>query len=113
MVYDKANELAADIKASEEYRRYSEAKQRIAPGSTADVLLKEYKKLRLKEQANMVAGEKDEESMQKLIKLGELLQMDPVASEYLIAEFMLSRMLGDVYRILASAVDMDLSMLDD
>ena len=113
MVYDKAHELADMIKASDEYRRYSEAKQAIIPGSTNDALLKEYRKLRLKAQADLVAGEQDTEAMEKLRKLGELLQMDPAASEYLIAEFMLSRMLGDVYRILASAVDFDLSMLDD
>ncbi|MBR0135416.1 MAG: YlbF family regulator [Clostridia bacterium] len=50
--------------------------------------------------------------MEKLQKLGELLQMDKAASEYLIAEYCLSRMVGDVYRILAEAVGFDLSMLE-
>jgi cell fate (sporulation/competence/biofilm development) regulator YlbF (YheA/YmcA/DUF963 family) len=113
MVYDKANELAADIKASEEYKRFCAAKDKIEEGSTTASLLKEYRKLQLRAQAAMVAGEEDAECMEKLQKLGEILQMDKTASEYLISEFMLSRMLGDIYKILADAVDVDLSMLEN
>ncbi|MCR5809735.1 MAG: YlbF family regulator [Clostridiales bacterium] len=112
MVYDKANELAADIKASEEYKRFKLAKERIEEGSTTESLLKEYRKLQLRAQAAMVAGEEDAECLEKLQKLGEILQMDKAASEYLISEFMLSRMLGDIYKILADAVDVDLGMLE-
>lgn len=112
MVYDKANELAADIKASEEYKRFNAAKDRIKEGSTTETLLKEYRKLQLRAQAAMVAGEEDKDCMEQLQKLGEILQMDKDASEFLISEFMLSRMLGDIYKILAEAVDMDLGMLE-
>ena len=113
MVYDKANELAREIKESAEYRRYAAAKENIAEGSTTQALLAEYKKLQLRAQAAYVAGEQDEETFDKLRRMGELLQMDKDASEYLISEFMLSRMLGDIYKILADAAGMDLGALSE
>jgi len=112
MVYDKANELAAEIKASDEYRRFSAAREAVKDDGMTMNLLKEYRRLQLRAQAAIVGGEEDPDTMEKLQKLGELLQMDKAASEYLIAEFMLSRMVGDVYKILADAVGLDLSMLE-
>lgn len=113
MVYDKANELAADIKASQEYKAFADAKERAFKNDTTVSLLKEYHKLQYTAQAAMVAGRQDDESLEKLQKLGELLQMDRDASDFLIAEFQLNRMLGDIYKILADAVDVDLSMLEE
>jgi cell fate (sporulation/competence/biofilm development) regulator YlbF (YheA/YmcA/DUF963 family) len=112
MVYDKANELANEIRASGEYKAYEAAKAKIAPGSSAAALLGEYRKLEYRAQAAMVAGEEDPETLEKLRTLGELLQSDADASEYLIAEFRLSRLVGDVYRMIAKAAGLDVSMLD-
>ena len=113
MVYDKANELAKDIRESQEYKTFSEAKDKAMQNETTVSLLKQYHKLQYEAQAAMVAGRQDEECLQKLQKLGELLQMDRDASAFLIAEYQLNRMLGDIYKILADAVDVDLSMLED
>ena len=55
----------------------------------------------------------DDEALEKLQKIGELLQLNKEASDYLLAEFRLNRMLGDVYKILAEAIDVDLSALED
>ena len=109
MVYDKANELAREIRESAEYKRFSAARENIRDDMTKN-LLKEYKSLQLKAQAAIVGGAEDGELMEKLQKLGELLQMDRAASEYLIAEYMLGRMVGDIYKILADAVELDLGM---
>jgi len=40
------------------------------------------------------------------------LQFDADAAAYLMAEFRLKRMVGDVYKILADAVDIDLGLLE-
>ena len=45
MNYDKAHALAAEIRASEEFKRYKAAKERIEPGSSSEAFLSEYKKL--------------------------------------------------------------------
>jgi|GEM_PF-144716 len=107
MVYDKANELAKDIQASDEYKAFTEAKERVEQNETTIGLLKQYHKLQIEAQAAYVAGKQDDESLQKLQKLGELLQMDKDASAYLIAEYQLNRMLGDIYKILADAIQVN------
>lgn len=112
MNYDKAHALAADIRASGEYIRFKKAKEAAAEDPNTWGLLKEYKRLELKCQAAMVAGEEDPESMDKLKRLLGFLESSGEASEYLLAEFELSRAVGDIYRILADAAGLDISMLD-
>ena len=66
----------------------------------------------MRAQASMMSGEKDEEAMGRLQKIGEILQFNNDAASFLTAEFRLNRMLGDVYKILAEAIDIDLGMLE-
>ena len=112
MVEEKANELAQAIRASEEFRRYARAREAVSGSALTKELLSEYNKLRVKAQADAVSGSEDAGTLERLRKLGELLQMDRDASEYLIAEFMLHRMVGDVYKAIAEAAELDLSMLE-
>lgn len=112
MNYDKAHELAREIRASEEYRRYAAAKERVGDDPNTVGLLKEFKRLQLRAQAAMVSGEQDAESIEKLQKLAAVLQMNPDAEEYIMAELTLSRALGDVYKILAEAAGVDTSLFD-
>ena len=112
MVYDRANELARELGSSEEYRAYKDAKERAFANETTKALLKEYMALRVKAQGAMMSGNKDDEGMARLQKIGELLQMNADASDFLIAEYRLNTMLGDVYRILAEAIDLDLGILE-
>lgn len=112
MNYDKAHALAADIRASEEYKSYIRAKEAASEDPNTWGLLKEYKRLELKCQAALVSGEEDAESMEKLKRLMSFLQTNREAGEYLMAEFQLSRAVGDIYRILAEAAELDISMLD-
>ena len=51
--------------------------------------------------------------MQQLQKLGEVLLLNPDASAFLMSEFRLNQMVGDVYKILAQAIDVDLDMLEE
>lgn len=112
MVYDTAKQLAAELKASEEYRTYALMRERANENNTTRALIEEYNKLQIRAQAAMIAGDTEGEAVKKLQKIGELLQFDKDASAYLMAEFRLKRMVGDVYKILAEAVDIDLSPLE-
>ena len=112
MVYDTAKLLASEMKNSVEYREYASAKTRAMENNTTRALIDEYNKLQIRSQAAMIAGDKESDSLKKLQKIGELLQFDADASAYLMAEFRLKRMLGDVYKILAEAVEIDLSSLE-
>lgn len=112
MVYDTAKTLAAELRQSEEYRAYVSAKERAMESGTTRALIEEYNRLQIRAQAAVIAGESDGEIIAKLQKIGELLQFDKDASAYLMEEFRLKRMLGDVYKILAEAVEIDLSPLE-
>lgn len=113
MNYDTAHKLAQELKASEEYTEYSAALEKIKGDSTTMALIKDYHKLQIEIQSMMYTGNKDEEKLEKFKKLGELLQMNKDASNYLIAEYKLNTVVGDIYKIIADAVDIDLSALED
>lgn len=113
MVYDKARELARMLKNSDEAKEYREAQEKAYASDTTKALLKEYHQLQMQAQASVMSGNKDDALMERLQKIGEVLQLNKDASAYLIAEYKLNIMLGDVYKILAEALDFDLSGLED
>lgn len=112
MVYERAHQLAAELKESEGYRLYCHAKERAFSNETTRNLIEEYQKIRMKLQANAITGERNETLIAQAQKLGELLQFDPNAAEYLMAEYRVTTMLGEIYKILADAIDIDLSALE-
>lgn len=112
MVYDTAKQLARELQESQEYRLYRDAKETAMENDSTRALLDEYHKLQFQAQAAAVSGKQDGETLQKLQKIGEVLQFDSSASAFLLAEFRLNRMLADVYKTLAEAVDVDLSRLE-
>lgn len=113
MIYDKANELARLLKASGEYKDYKSAKERAFQNETTASLVKEYHRLQIAAQAAVVSGKKDDDAMARLQKIGEVLQMNPEASAFLIAEYRLNSMISDIYKILAEAIDVDLGALEE
>lgn len=113
MVYDVAKELARQMRQSEEYVAYEKAKELATENDTTRALIDEYHRLQIQAQASVVSGQSNDELMQKLQKVGELLQFDSAASAYLMAEFRLNRMVADVYKILAEAVGIDLGQLEN
>ena len=112
MILDDAKALADKLRDSEEYRAYRDAKARAYASKPTATLLDEFQKLRMKAQAASVAGEPDKEAAEKLQKLGELLQFDENAAAFLMAEYRLNALIGDIYRLLAEAVDLDLGALE-
>ena len=113
-IYDKANELARMLKQSEQYTTYRELADKIEANETDRTMLKEYKKLRFEIQSMyMAGGEPDQEKLDKLAKLGEVLQFNQEITRFLSAEYNLNQLMGDIYKILGEAVDIDLSFLKD
>lgn len=113
MVYDSARKLAKEITASEEYKEYKGAQETAMANETTAALIKQYHQLQLKAQATHLGGQKDDALLQQLQKLGEVLLMNPDASAFLMSEYRLNKMVGDVYKILAQAIDVDLGMLEE
>lgn len=113
-IYDKAHDLAKEIKNSEDYKEYTRLKEIVIADEKTKVLLDDYKKLQLEAQASMMSGgEPSEETMDKLKKLGEVLQFNPDVSGYFAAEYRFQTMVGDVYKIISDACDLGLDFLKE
>ena len=112
MLLDDAKILADKLRSSEEYQTYRETKERAYAQPATAALLDEFYALRMKAQAASVAGTPDAETMEKLQRLGELLQFDEAAAAYLMAEYRLNALISEIYKILAKAVDLDLGALE-
>lgn len=101
------------MRASEEYEAYALAKERATENETTRALIDEYHRLQIRAQAAAVSGERNDALLQKLQKLGELLQFDAEASAYLLAEYRVNQMLADIYKTLAEAIGIDLGSLEN
>ena len=112
MTYDTAYKLADELKNCAEYRAYKEARELAFQTETTKNLIAEYHKLQIQAQSAMLSGQKNDEQLEKLQKLGEVLQFDTAAAAFLMAEYRLNGLLGDVYKILAAAVEVDLGALE-
>jgi len=114
LVYDKAHELANEIKKNADYIEYARLKEIVMADEKNKGLLADYKKLQLEAQAMYLAGnEPNEESMEKLKKLGELLAFNPDVTAYFAAEYRLQTMMGDIYKILGEACDFGFDLLSE
>ncbi len=114
LVYDKAHELAAQIKQSEEYKEYDRLKAPVMADETNRKLITEYKKLQLEAQAAYLSGsEPNNDMMDKLKTLGGLLGFNPDVAAYLAAEYKLQTMVGDVYKIIGDACGIGLDFLSE
>ena len=111
-VYDTANQLARELKETEEYREYHRLKEIAYDDSTNKALLDELKRLQFKMQAKAASGEKPEdEDMQKLMRISSLLQMNSDASAYMVAEFRFQKLIADIYKILGDVAGIDIDAL--
>ena len=105
-IYDQAHVLAKTLKASPEYTNYLAVKAKVdTKPELADMLndLQE-KSIAVQAQQMMGGGAADPEAMAQIQNLYGILMRDPLAMEYLQAEFAFSRMVSDVYKIIGDAV---------
>jgi cell fate (sporulation/competence/biofilm development) regulator YlbF (YheA/YmcA/DUF963 family) len=104
LVYDKAHELANELKKSTDYVEYARLKEIVMADEKTKVLLDDYRKLQFEAQATYLSGaEPQEQTLNKLKSLGELLAFSPEVTAYFAAEYRLQTMMGDIYKILGDA----------
>ncbi|MDR1815726.1 MAG: YlbF family regulator [Clostridiales Family XIII bacterium] len=105
MVHDKAHELAAEIKQSEEYRAYLAAKARAQENPDLVEALNDYQEKQFEMQKKQMLGEQiGPDMMGQMQSLYQILARDPVAAEYLGAQIRFAMMVNDVYSILGEVV---------
>ena len=104
-VYDTANQLAGEIRASEEYKGYKKLKDTLMSNLETKKKIEDFEKLRYEIQLMQYTGEeKDEEKNQKLQEMYSLLVQDKQIKEYFDLEVKFNVMIADVNKIIAEAI---------
>jgi len=113
-IYDKANELADMIRSSEEYKKYKQLKDELYADEGNKKMLTDYKKMQFEAQAIYLSGkEVPAETMDKLKKLGEVLQFNPKITEYFTTEYKFNTLITDIYKIIGDACDIDVDFFKE
>ncbi|MBQ9657575.1 MAG: YlbF family regulator [Clostridia bacterium] len=104
-VYDTANQLAEEIKNSEEYVTYKTTREIINLKPDLKEKLKQFEEMRYKLQIEMMqSGKEDSDKSKELQNLyAELIEIDE-AKKYFEAELKFNVMLADVNKIIGNAV---------
>ncbi len=104
-VYDTANKLASEIKASEEYKQYKKAKENINNNPELKQKIEEFEKLRYDVQVLAIQGkEAGEEKNKKLQEMYTILIEEKQIKEYFDLEVKFNIMIADVNKIIAESV---------
>ena len=104
-VYDTANKLASEIKSSEEYKKYKEAKKRLDSNSELKAKVDEFEKMRYEVQVLAMQGkEVEEEKNKKLQEMYTILIQNKEIKEYFDLEVKFNVMIADVNKIIAESV---------
>ena len=112
-VYDEAHGLARAIKESQEFKHYSELREKVEANESVNEMLKNFQQKQMELQTKAMMGEElGEEFQTTLQNLYGILAKDPLAAEYLQAEMQFSMMMNDVYKILGEAIGVNMSVAE-
>lgn len=104
-VYDLANQLAKEIRESEEFRQYKKIKQEIDMQPELKQKIDAFEKLRYDIQILSIKGEQViEEKNKKLQEMYTILIQNMEIKKYFDLEIKFNIMLADVNKIIAEAV---------
>lgn len=107
-IHDHAHNLARALKESQENRAFQAAKARVQ-GKPAEKMIADFHKRQMELQAQVLQGkELSNEQKDGLQKLYAVLAQDADIRDYLAAEQRLGTLLGDVYKIIGDACEIDL-----
>ena len=104
-IYDTANRLSSEIKASEEYANYKMAKEVINLRPDLKEEISKFEQLRYEVQINqMQTGKVDEEKMKQIQEIySRIIEIDEI-KKYFDAELKFNVLLADVNKIIGDAV---------
>ena len=104
-IYVTANKLASEIKQSDEYKAYKDAKQQIESNAEVKSKINEFDKLRVDMQKAMLKGESTSNELSiKVQNLYTELYQNEIAKNYLESEMRFSVMVTDVNKIISEAI---------
>ncbi len=105
--YDKAHELARDLKESQEYKEYQKAKAEVSSKEEAVSILRDYRKAEITLQAAFLTGqEPDDEQKRELESITNIVDIHGPIKRFLEAERRILLTLTDIQRILTEAMNL-------
>ncbi len=105
-IYDTANKLAQEMKESEEFKQYKEAREKVLANPELKNKIEEFEKLRYDVQVlSMEKGSEDPEKMKKLQEMYVMLVEDKEIKEYFDLEVRFNVMVADVNKIIAESME--------
>lgn len=106
-VYDHAHALARALHSSPEFQKFDELKKKVMAHPTTKKMVTDFQKKLMELQATELVGKKpDPEEIEKFEKLQQVISLNPTVAEFLTAQMKLGRLLADIQKILADAIDM-------
>lgn len=106
-VYDKAYELARELKGSDEYKEYQKAKAAVTSNEAALPILQDYRKTEIAIQTAVLGGkEPDSKLLEEMKRLREVVDMHGPITRFLEAERRILVMMADIQKILADALNL-------
>ncbi len=104
-VYDEMNKLCEALRDTHEFKKIQEAKGKLKTDKDAENMVKDFLKQKSEIELVQYQGKKpDDEQVKKMQKLYEVLQLNPVASEYLQNYIRFQMMIGDLSKTLGDTI---------
>lgn len=105
-VYDKAHELARELKDSQEFKDLKELNKKVMANPKHKELLDDFRQKAMKFQMDNIGKDKPE-GLEEMQKLQNALMMNRELAEYLMVEMKFSQMFEDVHKIIMDSVKLD------
>lgn len=113
-IYDTAHELARQISESDQRKRYDAIRDEVMEDENNKRMVQDFKKMQFEAQAAILAGqEPPADLLDKLQKLGSILQFNPKITEYFAAEYTLQTLMADMYKIIGDACGVEVPMMQE
>tara|TARA_Y100001933_G_C18895531_1_gene520212 strand:- start:134 stop:463 length:330 start_codon:yes stop_codon:yes gene_type:complete len=107
-VYDAAHSLAKAIKESDELEKFKSLQAQMFAKEDIKSQFDTFQKLQMELQTAQMTGQSvDEAKMKEAQELFEIIQKDPVANQYFLAEMKLNQMMGDITKIISEAMGIE------
>ena len=107
-VYDLAHELVRSLKETDQYKDFMDAKKSLDANPQISAMMNDFQNKSMEFQTRMMSGqEPDGDAMDQIQKLYGIVMSDPLASTYFNAQMQLQTILGDIFKIISEAVDVE------
>ena len=100
-VYDLAHELVRSLKETDQYKNYQDMKAKVAGNEQLTKMLNDFQEKNMQLQLGvMQTGQPDEELQKQVSSLYSIVMADPLAAQYMQAEYSFTQVVSEIYQIL-------------